>query len=171
MVISGTAANRWPNRESPGVYNQILVTPEEAFEFVRSHGVVLESAKGPIPNLADKVAGEPIRGSYWGHPKGDEIFRLTRKLRASKEILVCRLVQGKVTYIHRRLWPALARLQGSLDPDRLAAIHEVHSSKGKHELDVTPFLDWLPAGVASEAKRLTVAQAVSQFGEWFAVAT
>jgi hypothetical protein len=142
------------------------VTPGEAIEFVRAHGVVLESAKGPVPNLADTVAGEPIRGSYWGHARGDEIFGLTRAVRASKEILVCRLVKGKVTYVHARLWPALVRLQESLGADRLAAIREVHSSTGKHVLKVTPFLDWVPAGVSEKAKRLTVADAVSQFGEW-----
>ena len=129
--------------------------------------MVLESAKGPIPNLAEAVAGEPIRGSYWGHPRGDEIFGLTRAIRASKQILVCRLVKGKVTYVHARLWPALVRLQGRLDPDRLAAIREVHSSTGKHELQVTAFSDWVPAGVAEQAKRLTELEAVSQFGEWF----
>ena len=128
---------------------------------------MLESAKGPVPNLADTVAGEPIRGSYWGHPKGDEIFSMTRAIRGSKEILVCRLVKGKVTYVHARLWPALVRLQGSLGPECLAAIREVHSSAGKHELQVTPFPDWVPAGVAEKAGRLTVAEAASQFGEWF----
>jgi len=128
---------------------------------------VLESAKGPVPNLADTVAGEPIRGSYWGHPKGDEIFSMTRAIRGSKEILVCRLVKGKVTYVHARLWPALVRLQGSLAPDRLSAIREIHTSTGKHEIQVTPFSDWVPAGVAEKAGRLTVAEAASQFGEWF----
>ena len=143
------------------------MTPAEAIEFVRTHGVVLESAKGPVPNLADTVAGEPIRGSYWGHPKGDEIFALSRAVRASKEILVCRLVEGKVTYVHARLWPGLVRLQGGLGPDRLAAIREIHSSTGKHELQVTPFPEWVPARVVEKARRLTVAEAVSQFGEWF----
>jgi hypothetical protein len=128
---------------------------------------VLESAKGPVPNLADTVAGEPIRGSYWGHPKGDEIFSMTRAIRGSKEILVCRLVNGKVTYVHARLWPALVRLQRSLAPDRLAAIREIHTSTGKHEIQATPFSDWVPAGISEKARRLTVAEAVSQFGEWF----
>lgn len=143
------------------------MTAVEAIEFVRTCGVVLESAKGPIPNLAEAVAGEPIRGSYWGHARGDEIFGLTRAIRASKEILVCRLVNRKITYVHARLWPALVRLQGSLDPDRLAAIYEVHSSTGKHELVLTPFTEWVPAGVSEKAKRLTMAEAVSQLGEWF----
>jgi len=143
------------------------MTPAEAIEFVRTHGVVLESAKGPVPNLADTVAGKPIRGSYWGHARGDEIFGLTRAIRGSKEILVSRLVRGKVTYVHARLWPALVRVQERVAPDRLAAIREIHSSNGKHKLEVTPFPDWVPAGVSNAAKRLTVAEAVSQFGEWF----
>src|SRR4051794_2330166 len=30
--------------------------------------MVLQSARGPVPNLAECVAGEPIRGSWRGHP-------------------------------------------------------------------------------------------------------
>ena len=36
----------------------------DGIAFVRKHGVVLASAKGPVPNLADAVAGEKIRGSW-----------------------------------------------------------------------------------------------------------
>jgi len=32
------------------------------------HGMLLESAHRPLPNLAELVAGERIRGSWWGHP-------------------------------------------------------------------------------------------------------
>jgi len=59
------------------------VTPEEAISFIEAQGVVLESGKGPIPNLADTVAGKSIKGSYWGHAKGNEIFLLTRAIRIS----------------------------------------------------------------------------------------
>jgi hypothetical protein len=37
----------------------------EPLEWVREQGIVLQSARGPIPNLAEYVAGEPIRGSWW----------------------------------------------------------------------------------------------------------
>ena len=40
------------------------------------HGVLLESARGPIPNVAELVAGEPITGSWWGHPSSHAIFRV-----------------------------------------------------------------------------------------------
>jgi len=56
------------------------------------HGVVLESAKGPVPNLAEAVAGVPIRGNWWNYPQGRKIFRATRQIRDTEGILVCRLV-------------------------------------------------------------------------------
>ncbi len=143
------------------------MTPQEAIEFVALHGIVLESAKGPVPNLADTVAGERIQGSYWGHPKGDEIFVLTRTIRSSKEILVCRLVQGKVTYVHQRLWPAIFRLRASFGKENLGAIQEIHTSFGKHQVSVTPFPDWVPASAKEKAERLTTSEATSQLGEWF----
>jgi hypothetical protein len=43
---------------------------------VKRHGVVLVSARGPVPNLAQAIAGAPIRGSWWGHPKSHQIFRV-----------------------------------------------------------------------------------------------
>ena len=51
------------------------VSPRQALAFVELHGVVLQAARGPVPSLAEAVAGGPIRGSWWGHAKGGEIFR------------------------------------------------------------------------------------------------
>lgn len=146
------------------------MTPEEALEFVALHGIVLESAKGPVPNLADTVAGERIQGSYWGHPMRDEIFLLTRRIRSSGGILVCRLVEGKVTYVHQRLWPAIVRLEKSLGKERLGAIREIHTSSGKHQVSVTPFPDWVPASAREQAEQLTNSDATSQLGKWFEAA-
>ena len=98
---------------------------------------------------------------------GDDIFVLTRALRCSKEILVCRLVEGKVSYVHQRLWPAVCRLQESLGKEDLGAIQEIHTSSGKHQVSVTPFPDWAPASAIEAAERLTVAEAASQLGDWF----
>jgi hypothetical protein len=73
------------------------MTPKQAVAIVVAHGVVLESAQGPLPSLAGAVAGEPIRGSYWAHPKANAIFHCSRAVRQSADVLVCRLVGGKVT--------------------------------------------------------------------------
>lgn len=137
------------------------MTPKQAMAFVKTHGVVLESAHGAVPSLAEAVAGERIRGSYWGHPKANDIFLCSRAIRQSGEVIVCRLVGGKVTYVHRRLLPALVRLAKRFDADRLAAIEEVHTPSGKHEVHTTAFPDWVPEEVRLDAESLTEAEAAS----------
>jgi hypothetical protein len=141
-------------------------TVQEALKFVRRHGVVLEAGRGPVANLADAIAGGPIRGSWWGHPKGKLIFRLTRDVRDAAEILVCRLVEGKITFVHRRLWPALVKMADSFDRDRLAALHEVHTASGAHKILVTPYPKWVPPATRSQALKLSADDAARQLGAW-----
>ena len=85
------------------------MTTDQALAFVREHGVVLEAAHGPVPSLTEAIAGGPVPGSWWSHPKSQEIFAVTRAIRDRDDVLVCRLIKGKVTFVHRRLWPALVR--------------------------------------------------------------
>ena len=138
------------------------MTPKQGVAFVATHGVVLESAQGPVPSLAAAIAGEPLHGSYWAHPKANDIFLCSRFIRKSADVLVCRLVGGKVTYVHRRLWPALVRLAGRFDADRLAAIHEVHTPSGKHEVHTIAYPDWVTEDVRRAAEELTEQEAASQ---------
>jgi hypothetical protein len=141
----------------------------DPIEFVEQQGVVLESARGSRPNLAEAVAGEPIRGSWWGHKKGRAIFWATRAVRNSSDVLVCRFLDGKVTYIHRRLWPAIVRLADSLDRTKLAAIHEEHKPSGAHRVLLVPFPKWVPREIRRVAKELSEQAAISQLGEWIDV--
>jgi hypothetical protein len=131
------------------------MTPKQAIAFVEANGVVLESGRGSAPSLAEAIAGAPIRGSWWAHPKANTIFLCSRAIRESADVLVCRLVGDKITYVHRHVWPALARLAGRFDADRLAAIREVHTPSGGHQVNVTAFVKWLPREVAQAAARLT----------------
>src|SRR2546426_9852409 len=135
---------------------------DQVLAFVKTHGVVLESACGPVPNLAERIAGGHIHGSWWGHPKGHEIWAATRAVRDSKDVLVCRLVEGKITYVHKRLWPALVRLADHLGKSRLAAVREIHLPTGKHKVELTPFPQWVPAEFVRAARRLTEAEATLQ---------
>lgn len=137
------------------------MTPKQAIAFVKANGVVLESGRGPVPNLAEAIAGAPIRGSWWAHPKGRTIFLCSRAIRESSDVLVCRLVGGKVTYVHRRLWPALVRLAGRFNVDQLAVIEEVHTPSGRHKVNVTPFQEWVPDEVVRAATRLNDEDAIS----------
>jgi len=135
------------------------VTADEALAFVRDHGVVLQAARGPVPSLAEAIAGGPIRGSWWGHPKGHEIFRLAEMVADSGEILVCKLIDGKITYVHRRLWPALVKLAARFGKDQLAKVRNEHTPSGAHRLRRQAFPAWVPKEVLKEAKALSVPEA------------
>jgi hypothetical protein len=130
------------------------VTTAEAIEFVRRHGVALESAAGPVPSLAAAVAGRPIRGSWWAHERGREIFALSRTVRDCPDVLVCRLVEGKITYVHQRLWPPLVRVSKRFPLEHLARIHERHSESGKHVTEQVTFPNWVPQEISSQASQL-----------------
>jgi hypothetical protein len=125
------------------------------------HGMLLASARGPIPNVAEIVAGEPIKGSWWGHPAGHDIFGVLNDLAASPDVVRLRLVRGRVTLVHRRLWPALVRLEDRFDPATLAAIDEEHTPSGRHRTTATAFPDWVPAEVMQEASRLSEDEALA----------
>ena len=138
----------------------------DAIRFIEQHGVVLEAGRGSRPNLAEAVAGEPIRGNWWGHKKGREIFRATRAVRDSDQVLVCRLVGGKITYVHRRLWPAIVRLASFLDGKSIGALREEHSPSGAHVIRTIAFPRWVPAEVRQTAKNLSKEEACLQLGDW-----
>lgn len=144
------------------------VTTGRAARFVKRQGLVLLSARGAVPNLAEAVAGEPIRGSWWGHPKGREIFGALNAVIDGGDVVICRLVGGKLTFVHRRLWPALVRLAPRLRKTALAAIEEVHTASGAHRTIRTPFPRWVPRDVRAAARRLSEKEARKTLAPWLA---
>lgn len=136
------------------------MTPIQAIAFIKKHGIVLESASGPVPSLAHTIAGAEIKGRWWSHPLGKEIFRITRAVRDSPEILVCRLVAGKITFVHKRIWPALVRAADHFKANQLAQLVEEHTESGKHRSTETQFPRWVPPEVVIEAEKLTEQQAL-----------
>ncbi len=137
-----------------------------ALAFVREHGVVLVSAKGPVPRLTEAIAGEPVKGSWWGHPKGKQIFDVLQAVGASPDVLMCRVVGGKVTLVHRRLWPALAAAAPHFAPENIARVAQEHTAAGHHQNEETPFPDWAPAGVLADAASISLANALAALGPW-----
>ena len=142
------------------------MTTDEALKFVRTHGVVLESGAGPVPSLANAIAGESIRGSWWGHECSREIFALTRSIRDNPDVLVCRLIGGKITYVHRRTWAALVRVAGRFPARNLARVHEKHTASGRHVNEEVVFPGWVSREVAAEASALDEESALATLGSW-----
>ena len=142
------------------------MTAAEALAFIEERGLVLVSAKGPVPRLTEVIAGEPIKGSWWGHPKGQQIFAILETVTDSEDVLVCRLLKGKITLVHRRLWPALVRVADRFPPDQIAQVRQEHTASGRHVNKEVPFPRWVPAAVLKQAKSMSEADAIAALGKW-----
>jgi hypothetical protein len=71
---------------------------------LRKRGVLLAVDKR-LPSLTTIVAGEPVSGSWWKHAAAKPIYDAKVAMAARSDVLVLRLVSGKVTYVDRSLWP------------------------------------------------------------------
>jgi len=95
---------------------------------LRQHGLLLQQDKR-LPDVASAVAGEPIRGSWWAHPRAHAIFACLSELEQHPDTLLTKLVAGKVTFIDRRLWPAVLAVGVARAPWQFAGL-----SPGAREL-------------------------------------
>jgi hypothetical protein len=71
---------------------------------LRRYGLLLESDP-KLPSVVSLVAGRPIAGSWWGHPSGGAIYREVNKLADRADVVLLKLLNGKVTFVLDRLWP------------------------------------------------------------------
>jgi hypothetical protein len=69
------------------------------------HGLLLQQDKR-LASVIGVIVGGPLASSWWGHPRGRHIFRCLEQLLGHPDVLLTRLIGGKVTYLHRKLWPA-----------------------------------------------------------------
>ncbi len=141
-------------------------TAADALAFVREHGVVLASARGPAPRLTEAITGEAINGSWWAHPQSHRIHAILGTVADSEQVHVCRLINGKITLVHRRLWPSLVRLADHFAPEQLARVRDEHTASGRHVSREVPFPQWVPPDVRQEAQTISEQEALATFGTW-----
>lgn len=73
----------------------------------------------------------------------------------------------KVTYVHRRLWPALVKLASRFPKEQLAKVWDEHTRGGAHLSRRKAFPEWVPSDVMKEAEALSVAEAERVLSAWF----
>lgn len=144
----------------------MIASADDALCFVEAHGIVLAAAKGPAPRLIEHVAGEAIAGNWWSHPRANAIYNVLARVQEHDDLLVCRLVGGKVTLVHRRLWPALVRLAARFPEAALARVREEHTASGRHVSRSVPLPQWLPDEVRATAEALTETAAMAALPPW-----
>ena len=82
---------------------------------LRKHGLLLLS-DSKLVSVTTLIVGKPIRGSWWGHRKAHDIFRVVCRIVDHPDVAVTKLISGKVTFAHRKLWPALVTVGMSREP-------------------------------------------------------
>ncbi len=88
---------------------------------LRQTGILLKS-DAVLPSVTTLVAGESIRGSWWGHPAGSLIFHALEQLAGHPEVLFVKLVAGKDTLVHRSLWPEIYAIGSAGEPWQRVAL-------------------------------------------------
>jgi len=79
------------------------------------HGLLLQQDKR-LASVIGVIVGGPLAGSWWSHPRGRHIFRCLEQLLGHPDVLLTRLIGGKVTYLHRKLWPAFLSVATAAEP-------------------------------------------------------
>ncbi len=73
---------------------------------IEKHGLLLmQDAR--LLSVVGLVTAEKLKGSWWSHPRSHEIFACLQALAEDERVLSTKLVGGKVTFVHERLWPSL----------------------------------------------------------------
>ena len=88
----------------------MIRTLKEALSFVRIHRIVPMTPAGDLPSFVTEVVGERVKGSWWGHPKGNLVYDLAEGLLDSEEVCSIPLIDGRSTLVHSSLLPALYRV-------------------------------------------------------------
>jgi hypothetical protein len=57
-----------------------------------------------FPNVYQLIAGDRRKGSWWGSDQAHTIFAVNEMLEDHPDVMVMKLISGKVTFVHRELW-------------------------------------------------------------------
>jgi hypothetical protein len=91
-----------------------IARPARALAFLRKWGLLqLHATK--FPSLVGLLVGE-IRGSWWAHPDNSRIFHTAGAISDHPDVLTTKLVDRKVTFVHRQWWPHVATIGLAREP-------------------------------------------------------
>jgi hypothetical protein len=93
-------------RPQPLARRDIRAWLELALARLDDWGLLLESDP-KLPTWPALVTERPVRGSWWADPEVQLIHEAGSRFLDHPDVLRVVLVSGKLTCVHRRLWPAL----------------------------------------------------------------
>jgi hypothetical protein len=136
-----------------------------------------------LPSVVGIITGQSLSTSWWSHPRGQEIFGCLESL--DDQAIPTNLINGKITFVDRRLWPAVVAMGLSRQPWQKAGLgrvpkpkdvkerllqfaEDVHTESGRHETRLKPWSDFARergvVTIAPEAAREEIESAVMALG-------
>lgn len=82
----------------------------------KNRGWLME-ADSKLPSAVTVIVGKPVKGSWWGHAKGNLIYNTCNMLYYEKDLICLKLINGKRTYLHRQYWNLIYNLIQSNQKD------------------------------------------------------
>lgn len=76
---------------------------DKVFAQLTADGFLLLS-DATLPSVSGLIANEKLRGSWWSHKSAQTIFDVAEMLEDHPDVLIMKLISGKVTFVHRALW-------------------------------------------------------------------
>jgi hypothetical protein len=77
---------------------------------------LLLSTDPRFPSVSGLVVGDVGGRSWWAHPQAKQMYGLSGALHDHPDVLMVKLISGKVTFIHRPLWPAIVAIGMAREP-------------------------------------------------------
>lgn len=97
-------------------------------EYLLEHGIIPLSPTDGLVSLVDLILGPGIKGNWWGQANSNAAYNAYAELADDPDIIVMKLVDHKVTLVHRNLWNCLFVV--ALDAKRLEWRKKSLSPKG-----------------------------------------
>jgi hypothetical protein len=76
---------------------------DKVFAQLTDDGLLLLS-DAKLPSVSGLIANEKLRGSWWSHKSAQTIFNVSEMLEDHPDVMIMKLISGKVTFVHRALW-------------------------------------------------------------------
>ncbi|MGI9065393.1 MAG: AlkZ-related protein [Pyrinomonadaceae bacterium] len=96
-------------------------TFKQVFGKLLKLGFLLESDP-KLPSICTLITGAPLRGSWWAHPLAQTIFQVNEKLEDHPDVLITKLISGKITFVHRDLWPEILAIGTARKPWQMESL-------------------------------------------------
>ena len=99
---------------------------DKCFRRLEKLGLLLVSDSS-FPSVYQLIAGDERKGSWWANDHAHTIFAVNEKLEDHPDVMVMKLISGKVTFVHRALWPYIYSIGVAREEWQLKKL----SAKGK----------------------------------------